>query len=154
MFGEEFEGLGDFVILTQGTGTQVGGGWTAVTRAWVTAVLAVGLAIGPAAYDVAAQSSAPPPQTHAVRTTEAPTIDGSLDEEVWTTAPALEGFTQREPIEGNAASQRTVARVLFDDSGVYIAVWAFDNRPFGNHLRRKPAGYRAGSVRRHLLHPG
>jgi hypothetical protein len=60
---------------------------------------------------------------------ESPVVDGRLDDAGWEAAPALEGFTQREPIEGGAPSQPTVVRILFDDVGLYVGVWAFDAEP-------------------------
>ena len=37
-------------------------------------------------------------------------LDGRLDEDMWGTAPAMTEFTQREPNEGEAATQRTEVR--------------------------------------------
>ncbi len=76
-----------------------------------------------------AQAPANFPSVPASRASEAPVVDGRLDDPAWATAPALEGFTQREPIEGGAPSQPTVVRILFDDAGLYVGVWAFDTEP-------------------------
>lgn len=56
-------------------------------------------------------------------------IDGRFDEPVWTTAPVIGEFVQREPAEGAAPSERTEARFAFDDEAIYIAVRAFDREP-------------------------
>src|SRR5687767_4769680 len=50
----------------------------------------------------------------AVRGTEAPTIDGSLDEAAWDRATPITGFVQAEPLEGQPASERTDVRLLYD----------------------------------------
>jgi len=41
----------------------------------------------------------------AVQASEAPTIDGVLDDRVWQNATPLTGFTQAEPFEGQPASE-------------------------------------------------
>lgn len=55
-----------------------------------------------------------------------PVIDGQLDDSVWSGLDPLTGFTQREPTEGAAVSQRTVVRIAYDDAAVYIGAWLFD----------------------------
>lgn len=50
----------------------------------------------------------------------APEIDGRLDEEVWSSAPALAGFTQTTPREGAPASDRTEVRFAFDGDALYV----------------------------------
>ena len=56
-------------------------------------------------------------------------IDGRIDEAAWDRARPIEAFVQRHPKEGAAPSFSTVARVLFDDSTIYVAVTAFDANP-------------------------
>ncbi len=56
-------------------------------------------------------------------------VDGRLDEPVWQSAPPLTGFVQREPHEGQAATERTEVRVLFDRAALYVAAWLFDSQP-------------------------
>ena len=67
-----------------------------------------------------------PATATATEVTESPSIDGRLDEAVWQQAPVMTGFTQREPSDGQPASERTEVRVIFDDAALYIGVWAFD----------------------------
>ncbi len=59
----------------------------------------------------------------------APRIDGRLDDEAWSAAPAATGFVQRQPVPGRAASEQTEARVLFDGDAVYVALRLHDRRP-------------------------
>ena len=67
----------------------------------------------------------------AVPTTSPVVIDGNFDEAVWRDAPAIGEFVQREPTEGAAPTERTEARVAYDDQAVYVAVRAFDREPAG-----------------------
>jgi len=54
-------------------------------------------------------------------------VDGRLDDAAWAGAPVLHGFTQYEPVEGVAASERTEVRVLVTHDAVYFGVEAFDD---------------------------
>ena len=65
----------------------------------------------------------------AVPTTSPVLIDGNFDEAVWRDAPVVGDFVQREPTEGAAPTERTEARVAYDDQAVYVAVRAFDREP-------------------------
>ena len=53
-------------------------------------------------------------------------LDGKLNEEIWQQAPAVVDFVQREPAEGGAPTQRTEARIAYDEGAMYVAVRAFD----------------------------
>ncbi|MBW3629779.1 MAG: hypothetical protein KY464_10835, partial [Gemmatimonadetes bacterium] len=63
------------------------------------------------------------------RSTSPPRIDGRLDEEVWTAAPAASGFVQGEPIEGAPARHRTEVRVLYDEQALYVGARMYDDSP-------------------------
>jgi hypothetical protein len=65
----------------------------------------------------------------AVRTADGPRIDGSLDDPAWKAAAAIDGFRMVEPRPGEDPSERTEARVLFDDHSLYIGVMCFDSEP-------------------------
>ena len=56
-------------------------------------------------------------------------LDGKLNEEIWQQAPPVVDFLQRDPDEGRAPSQRTEARIAYDEGALYVAVRAFDNDP-------------------------
>ena len=73
----------------------------------------------------AVQSSRERPAVRAVLATEAPKIDGTLDEAVWRTADPIDTFIQQEPNEGQPASDRTEVRVLYDSGHLYIGVHAY-----------------------------
>ncbi len=58
-----------------------------------------------------------------------PKLDGVLDDNIWKTAPLHEGFRQRDPDEGEPASERTIFQVAYDDEAVYFAVMCYDSEP-------------------------
>ncbi len=62
-------------------------------------------------------------------TREAIIVDGRLDEPAWLAAPAAAGFTQSEPRTGEAASERTEVRVLYDDERLYVGAYLHDRAP-------------------------
>jgi hypothetical protein len=56
-------------------------------------------------------------------------IEGELDEAAWGRAEPITAFVQREPADGAPPTHRTEARVLYDDTAIYVAVKAFDDQP-------------------------
>ena len=93
------------------------------------------------AFRARAQDAPPPPTSAgengpsadsgaavAVRTTSPPAIDGVPSEPAWQDAPPLSNFVQREPADGEPASEPTELRILFDGEAVYVAVWAYDSQ--------------------------
>jgi hypothetical protein len=62
-----------------------------------------------------------PPHVAATRTSDPPTIDGKLDDAAWKLAPAVSTFTQKFPDEGDAPSDATIMRILYDDDALYVA---------------------------------
>jgi len=56
-------------------------------------------------------------------------IDGDLDEDDWQKADIIANFTQNDPDEGKPCSEKTRVAVLFDESNLYIGIWAFDSQP-------------------------
>ena len=70
------------------------------------------------------------PTLAAVRVQDAPpVIDGDLSDPVWATAPVAGDFVQFTPSPGEPASERTEARVLYDDEAIYVAIRAWDSNP-------------------------
>ena len=68
------------------------------------------------------------PIFQAVRTTEAPRIDGQLDEALWAAAPVARQFVQRNPQPGAPASYPTEVQLLYDDQFLYIGARLTDAR--------------------------
>jgi hypothetical protein len=75
------------------------------------------------------QTLASRPVSSASRITEAPSVDGALDEGVWQTATPLTSFVQAEPFEGSPASENTEVRILYDDEAIYVGVVLHDKDP-------------------------
>jgi hypothetical protein len=66
-------------------------------------------------------------------------LDGVLDEPAWREAPVARDFVQREPRQGEPATEATEVRTLYDDDALYIGLTAYDRDPAGiivNELRK------------------
>ena len=75
----------------------------------------------------------------ASRVDRAPKMDGTLDDPLWPQATPIANFLQREPYEGQAPTERTEVRVLYDKHEVYFGITCFDSDPKGivaTELRR------------------
>jgi len=59
----------------------------------------------------------------------APRIDGRLDDPAWQTAPVFGDFVQKDPNQGEPATQPTEFRVVYTDDAIFIGVRAFDPDP-------------------------
>jgi len=86
------------------------------------------LALAGASQNVQPIESQTPP-VYAVRTTTPIVVDGLLSEEVWATAPAVTTFTQRDPTEGAAPSEKTEVRIAYDDEAIYVGARLLDSQP-------------------------
>ncbi len=87
-----------------------------------------------AALDLPPATLPPPPLRYAHLITrldgiKPPHLDGHLDDEAWAQGSPLDGFIQRDPEEGQPASERTEARILYDEEAVYVGVHAYDSEP-------------------------
>ena len=79
----------------------------------------------------------------AVRVSEPLDIDGRLDELVYTTVPPISDFIQQEPQEGEPATEKTDAWILFDDRNLYISARCWDSHPereIADEMRRDSLG--------------
>jgi hypothetical protein len=74
---------------------------------------------------------APSSRVEATRVTRGPTLDGRLTEPFWATAPSVPQLVQRDPDEGRPASERTVVRLVYDATALYIGARLFDRDPIG-----------------------
>lgn len=75
----------------------------------------------------------------AVRVDTAPRLDGTLDDPVWVRGIPVTDFRQREPREGEIATERTSVVILYDRSRLFFGVHCFDASPAGivaTELRR------------------
>ena len=65
----------------------------------------------------------------AIQASQAPRIDGRLDDPLWQGAAFQSGFLQREPLEGEPATEKTAVALAYDSRNLYIAVRCFDSEP-------------------------
>src|SRR5689334_19595000 len=56
-------------------------------------------------------------------------LDGTFNETVWDSVPAVSDFRQREPKDGGAPTFTTEVKVAYDDTSLYVAVRARDPEP-------------------------
>ncbi|MEM8898583.1 MAG: DUF5916 domain-containing protein [Bacteroidota bacterium] len=87
-----------------------------------------------------AQQVFPPPDTpqeiYAKRVAEdAIELDGFLKEAAWQSAQEVSGFVQRDPLQGEAASQDTKVKILYNSTFLYIGVVNLDSLPDRKPLR-------------------
>ena len=80
--------------------------------------------------DAHQESLGPPKSVTAVRIQqEPPVIDGVLDDDIWAEAPIYGGFLQRDPKQGEPATEKTSFQIAYDDEAVYFGVVCFDSDP-------------------------
>jgi hypothetical protein len=68
-------------------------------------------------------------EVRAVRVEQGPRIDGLLDDEAWRSAVPVTGFRMVEPRPDGDPTERTEARVLYDEANLYIGILCFDSEP-------------------------
>src|SRR5437667_5451492 len=71
----------------------------------------------------------PPRVAVAVRADRPPRLDGTLNDPIWSTAPVLSDFRQREPLETQSATENTEVRILYDSRHIYFGVYCHDAAP-------------------------
>jgi hypothetical protein len=101
-------------------------------------VYAVLIALTTIALLGASGTAAPVPPA-APAAAEAIRLDGELNEAAWQRAPVVSGFRQREPNDGAPATFDTEARIAYDATSLYVAVFAHDPDPaklVGHRTRR------------------
>jgi hypothetical protein len=120
-------------------------------RPRIPALLAL-TAAGALAQPAAAATERVVPSYTAVRTSTAPLLDGRIDDAAWTAAPAVSGFRQRDPKEGEPASEATELRLAYDDQALYVALRLEDHeaRKIVRRLSRRDAAADADLVRIYL----
>ena len=69
----------------------------------------------------------------------APRLDGTMDDQLWQSAKVITDFRQREPNEGEPATERTEVRILYTRHAVYFGIHCYDSVPsriIATELRR------------------
>jgi len=70
---------------------------------------------------------------------EAPELDGQLSQGEWRKAGLINNFTQKEPDEGQPASEPTFILITYDEENIYFGIRCFDSKPakiVANEMRR------------------
>ncbi|MHB8094256.1 MAG: carbohydrate binding family 9 domain-containing protein [Candidatus Aminicenantales bacterium] len=71
----------------------------------------------------------PPFYVEAVLFDQAPKIDGLIDNPIWERGAIIDQFTQYEPTEGAAPSEKTIVYIGYDKDNLYIALRCLDSDP-------------------------
>jgi Domain of unknown function (DUF5916)/Carbohydrate family 9 binding domain-like len=70
---------------------------------------------------------AQPKTLTAIKTSQAPRIDGDLNDPVWQQAPIASDFMQYAPSYGAAVSAKTEVKILYDNEALYIGAYLYDD---------------------------
>ncbi|MFN8284804.1 MAG: DUF5916 domain-containing protein [Chitinophagales bacterium] len=65
----------------------------------------------------------------AIRVSNAPKMDGRLDDACWQNKPIADSFVVNYPFTGNLASEKTEVKIIYDDIGIYIGAYMYDSFP-------------------------
>ncbi|MBK6937681.1 MAG: hypothetical protein IPH18_12960 [Chitinophagaceae bacterium] len=63
----------------------------------------------------------------AFKISQAPKIDGSLNDAAWLNAPGATGFVQNTPDVGNPSTQKTEIKIVYDNAAIYVGAYLFDD---------------------------
>src|SRR2546423_13767863 len=108
----------------------------------VKAIILSALLVSMVSDETAAQTTTPIGQgriASATRVDHKPRIDGTLDDPLWQLATTIGDFHQREPFEGQPATDKTEVRILYSRTEVYFGISCHDSNPQGivaTQLRR------------------
>jgi Domain of unknown function (DUF5916)/Carbohydrate family 9 binding domain-like len=123
-----------------------------IRLAWVSVALVCAIAPRPACAQApllqapAASSASVDPNAFRVQAVYVPdglTIDGKLDEAVYSTATPTTAFVQQEPHAGMPATEKTEVWVFFDDRNLYVSARLWDSHPeriVATEMRRDNGG--------------
>ena len=65
----------------------------------------------------------------AEKTNEVINVDGYLDEGVWSNEFSVSNFTQLDPIEGTAPTEKTFVRIIYTNDALYLGARLLDSSP-------------------------
>ena len=85
------------------------------------------------------QGQVAPNSAEATRVDNAPKLDGTLEDPLWQSAKLITDFHQREPHEGEPATEKTEVRILYTRRAVYFGIHCLDSQPsriIATELRR------------------
>ncbi len=81
------------------------------------------------AVSATASQAVPPRQLQAGRAVDPPVVDGRLDDAIWAVTEPAGDFLQRDPVEGDPASEPSLVRIAYDDEALYVGARLFDREP-------------------------
>ncbi len=87
------------------------------------------LALGSPPYGQCFESTVKKVYTTTRADRQAPVIDGRVEDPAWEKVEWAGDFVQREPHEGNAPSEPTSFKILYDEKNLYVAIRAYDKKP-------------------------
>lgn len=64
----------------------------------------------------------------AMRTQDAPKVDGRLDDAVWGIASPMTGFREFIPTNGKVASERTEVRIIYTENSLFVGAKLYDSK--------------------------
>ncbi|MEE2778845.1 MAG: DUF5916 domain-containing protein [Acidobacteriota bacterium] len=95
-------------------------------RIWIAGAGAALVLVGVASTDAQIGER---PSIRALRVDRAPIVDGVPDEAVWASAPVGSGFSSREPVSYQPASEKTEFSVVYTSDTLFFGIRAFDSDP-------------------------
>lgn len=78
---------------------------------------------------IAGQGTAQSPPYQAVRIAENLPLTGKLDDPAWQQAETVSDFMQTDPISGADATEKTEARILYNNEYLYVGIRCYDREP-------------------------
>ena len=93
------------------------------------AFLITATALAATAAPLNAQISEKRARAERIAHSQAPRIDGRLDEPVWANGEPIEDFLQQRPVEGADPTERTQVHIRYDDEALYVGARMFRTRP-------------------------
>ena len=95
---------------------------------WVSSFLTLAKPFAWAQMELPAKASRHATAAHAERP---PRMDGTLDDALWETGPAVGDFRQREPLQTEPATDKTEVHILYDSRHIYFGIHCYDQDPQG-----------------------
>jgi hypothetical protein len=81
----------------------------------------------PGGHNAASETARP--SVEATPTDKAPKLDGTLNDPLWQSATPITDFRQREPNEGQPATEKSEVRILYTRHAVYFGIHCYDSAP-------------------------
>lgn len=85
------------------------------------------------------QTGRPEVRAYRLAEGESVSVDGAPDEAVWQKAQPATNFQQRDPDNGEPATEKTEVRIIFDGDRMILGITCFDSEPdriLGNQMQR------------------